>query len=78
MYVDKIEQSLIAQPYFMIRPTSMKIVGDMFLKVSKGMRPGRSVETNRMISVPFELELVEFRILTPGITLPESLKRNVA
>ena len=29
---------------------------------------------NRMVSVPFELEQVEFGITTPGILLPENLK----
>ena len=31
-----------------------------------------------MISVPFELERVEFRMLIPGILLPEKSQRNAA
>ena len=32
---------------------------------------------NRMISVPFELELVEFRMLIPVITLPEKSQKEL-
>ena len=31
---------------------------------------------NRMISVPFELEQVEFGMLIPGIPLPEKSKKE--
>ena len=31
---------------------------------------------NRMISVPFELEYVEFGMLTPGIPLPEKSQKE--